>query len=66
MPAFPFSIELHESDGNKIVVGTVASPALAWASYYAAIRAYPGDVVVLREFGTALASSRTAIGAAPY
>jgi hypothetical protein len=55
MPAFPFSVELHESDGNKIVVGTVADRALAWR-YYAAIRTYP-DGVVLREYGTALGSA---------
>lgn len=58
MPGFPFSVELREGDGREVVIGTVASPVLAWACYYAALRAYPDDVVLLREFGSTLAQSR--------
>ena len=57
MPAFPFSIELDNGHG-KVVLGTVANPSLAWATYYAALRAYPDDVIVLRERGTTVAQSR--------
>jgi hypothetical protein len=67
MPVFPFSVELEEADGSKVVIGTVASPGLAWACYYAAVRAYPSDQIMLCEFGTVLAQSRiSSIGCAPY